>query len=113
MPVATITIATNRTWKDKDGKQQEEVEYHTVVVFGKNAENAGRYLKKGQFSMASGRLKTRSWEKDGVKQYRTEIMADMIKFGPRESGAAAKDVEDASVLPEYPHEEINPEDIPF
>lgn len=111
--VATVTIATNRVWKDKDGKQQEEVEYHTIVTYGKTAENVGRYLKKGQFSMVSGRLKTRSWEKDGVKQYKTEIMADLMKFGPRDPAAMPKDPREESVVPEYPVEEIDPSEIPF
>lgn len=114
--VATFSIATNRTWNDKEGKQQEEVEYHNIVTYGKTAENVGKYLKKGQFSMATGRLKTRTWEKDGVNHYRTEIMADIVKFGPKEDGstpARKTEPKSESVLPEYPNEEINPEDIPF
>lgn len=112
--VATISVATNRAWNDKNGQLQEETEYHTIVVFGKTAENVGQYLKKGQSTLVNGRLKTRSWEKDGTKQYRTEIIADMVKFGPREKGDMPTNTPNtASVMPEYPVEEINPEDIPF
>ncbi len=114
--VASMSIATNRTWKDKDGKSQEEVEYHNIVVFGKQAESVGRYLTKGQTTMVTGRLKTRSWEKDGQKQYRTEVMAERVQFGPRRDGASpatARTSSSPSVVPDYPSEEINPEDIPF
>jgi single-stranded DNA-binding protein len=68
-------------------------------------------------------MQTRSWDKDGVKQYRTEVIADRVQFGPRSGGApsggastaatTSGDDRGASVLPEYPEEEINPEDIPF
>lgn len=113
--VASLSLATNRSFKDRDGKLQEEVEYHNVVVFGKQADNVGMWLKKGSSAMVTGRLKTRSWEKDGVKQYRTEIIADSVQFGPRKAGSdsAPSDKAAAPVLPDYPAEEINPEDIPF
>lgn len=93
--VVNMSIATNRTWKDKDGQKKEEVEFHNVVAFGKTAELSAQYLKKGQSALIEGRLQTRSWEKDGVKMYRTEIMADTVQFGaktqPRASGEATRD----------------------
>lgn len=105
--VTSMSIATNRTWNDKDGKKQEEVEYHNIVVFGKTAENCAKYLTKGTAAYVEGRLQTRSWEKDGVKQYRTEIVADTVQFGPRASG------ETKAAAPEFPDEENNTQDVPF
>lgn len=127
--VATFSVATNRVWKDKAGARQESVDYHNVVVFGRQAEIVSQYLKKGSSALVEGRMQTRSWEADGVKKYRTEIVAERIQFGPRSgqgggaAGAAAKAMPDAPAdaagapapadAIEYPEEEINPDDIPF
>ena len=81
--VTNFSLATNNTYKDKDGNKQEDVEYHNVVVFGKQAESAGQYLKKGQSALIEGRIQTRSWEADGVKKYRTEVIADRVQFGAK------------------------------
>jgi single-strand DNA-binding protein len=121
MQVTSFSIATNRVYNDRDGKRQEHVDYHNIVVFGKQAETSAKYLKKGSSAYVEGRLQTQSWEKDGVKQYRTEIVADRVQFGPRsgEGGgsapARASEVSEqaAPKMPDYPEEEINPEDIPF
>jgi single-strand DNA-binding protein len=125
MQVASFAIATNRTYNDRDGKRQEQVEYHNVVSFGKQAEVMAKWLKKGSGAYIEGRLQTRSWDKDGVKQYRTEIVTDKFEFGPksgggdggsapRETGNAATAQQSAPpTMPDYPEEEINPEDIPF
>lgn len=86
--VTNFSIATNRTWNDKDGNKQEEAEFHNVVVFGKHAENVAKYLTKGSSAYVEGRLQTRSWEKDGQKMYRTEIVADTVQFGPKSGGGA-------------------------
>ena len=121
-PVCSFSIATNRTYKKADGTKQEEVEFHNIVVFGRQAENCAQYLKKGSPAYVEGRIKTRSWEKDGVKHYKTEINADTVQFGPRSSGqgaGASRDVNEApQVAPkedaiDYPAEDINPDDIPF
>ncbi len=112
--VCSLSIATNRPYTDKDGNRQEQVEYHNVVVFGKQAENVGRYLTKGSGVYIEGRLQTRSWDKDGVKMYWTEIIAERVQFGPGNNKAEAPT---KSTIPAYslgyPEEEINPEDIPF
>lgn len=125
MNVCSFSLATNRTYSDRDGKRQEQVEYHNVVVFGKQADTTAKYLKKGSGAYIEGRLQTRSWDKDGVKQYRTEIVADRVQFGPRGgdgggSGAPASlssgnNPQDSAIppAPDYPEEDINPEDIPF
>ena len=120
--VCSFSIATNRIYNDRDGNRQEQVDYHNISVFGKQAENRAKYLTKGASAFVEGRLQTRSWEADGVKHYRTEIIADRVQFGPRSGSggsapAAAADKgagdEKKPATPDYPEEEINPEDIPF
>jgi len=122
MNVCSFSLATNRVYNDRDGNRQEAADYHNIVVFGKQAENCAKYLSKGNGAYVEGRLQTRSWDKDGQKQYRTEIVADRVQFGPKSggsgassSGAAASAPADdkAPAVPDYPEEEINPEDIPF
>ncbi|SRR6266481_5836267 len=81
--VATFGLATNRSFKNKEGQQQEQVEFHNVVAFGRTAEVMGQYLKKGRPVFVEGRIQTRSWDKDGTKQYRTEIVVDSFQFGPQ------------------------------
>lgn len=76
--ITNITLATTDSWKDKQtGQQQERTEWHRVAFFGKVAEIAGEYLRKGSQCYIEGRLQTREWEKDGVKRYTTEIVVDM------------------------------------
>ena len=122
--VATLGVATNRVWKDKNGAKQESTDYHNVVVFGRQAETTAQYLRKGSSVLAEGRMQTRSWDgADGQKKYRTEIVADRIQFGPRPGGgagapagapkAAAAPVEASGESIEYPEENINIDDIPF
>lgn len=108
--VATLSIATNRTYNDRDGKRQEETDYHNIVVFGKTAENCAKFLTKGSSAYVEGRLQTRSWDKDGVKMYRTEIVADSVQFGAKSGGESRTVVPE---LPDYPEEEIDVNDIPF
>ena len=126
--VTSFSLATNRVWKDKNGAKQESVDYHNIVVFGKQAEYCGQYLKKGQSALVEGRMQTRSWDDagTGTKKYRTEVIADRVQFGPKAGGApftptsggsvatpAHEDDKKAMDTIEYPEEEINPEDIPF
>jgi single-strand DNA-binding protein len=87
MSVASVGIATNRVWNDKSGSRREEVEFHNVVLWGKQAELAKQYLAKGRMVMIEGRLQTRSWDdkQTGQKRFRTEIIAERIQFGPRQT----------------------------
>lgn len=91
MNVASFSIATNRTYVDKDGKKQEEVDFHNIVVFGRQADTTAQYLKKGSSAFIEGRMQTRSWDdkKSGEKKYRTEVVAERVQFGPRKQGDAA------------------------
>jgi single-strand DNA-binding protein len=89
-----FTVATHRKYKDHDGDLQEETEFHNVVAWRKDAEVICQYAKKGDMILLDGRLKTRDWEKDGVKHYRTEILVDSFRLGPK----AAKPAEEAPVI---------------
>ena len=84
--VASFSIATNRTFKNKEGQQQDQTEYHNIVAFGRQAEVIGQYLKKGRPVFIEGRIQTRSWEAEGKKNYRTEIVVDNFQFGPQAGG---------------------------
>ena len=87
--VANLSLATIDTWKDNDGNKQERTEWHRVIVWKKLAEITAEYLKKGSKVYFEGRLQTRSWEdKDGVKRYTTEVVADnMVMLGQKEQSA--------------------------
>lgn len=130
--VTTFSLATNWVSKNKDGTKQEGVDFHNIVVFGRQAETSAQYLKKGASALVEGRMTTRSWDaQDGTKKYRTEIVAERIQFGPRVGGsnfpgqvatassnAVGSKTENLNKTEnidtiEYPEGEINPEDIPF
>jgi len=79
--VTNITLATSESWKDKNtGKKEERTEWHRIVFFNKLAEIASQYLKKGSKVYIEGSLRTRQWEKDGQKQYTTEIVASKMQM---------------------------------
>jgi single-strand DNA-binding protein len=86
--VTNLNIATSEQWKDKSGEKQERTEWHRVVLFGRQAEVAGEYLKKGRSVYIEGRLQTRKYtDKDGVEKYSTEVIGDRMQLigGSRES----------------------------
>ena len=79
--MTNIRIATTDTWKDKSGEKQEHTEWHRVAFFGKTAEIAGEYLKKGSPVYVEGRIRTRKWQdKEGQDRYTTEIVADSMQM---------------------------------
>ncbi|MBU3942363.1 single-stranded DNA-binding protein [Patescibacteria group bacterium] len=86
--VTTFSLATNRTWTNQQTKQKEEkVEFHNIVLWGRLAEIASQYLKKGGLVLIEGHLQTRSWQdQSGNKKYRTEIVGESLQMGPRSSG---------------------------
>jgi len=90
-PVANLRIATNESWKNKNGQKEERTEWHRVVAWSKLAELASQYLTKGRQVYIEGRIQTRSWDdKDGQKKYSTEIVATGIQFlGGAGMGAGA------------------------
>ena len=79
--ITNISVATTDKWKDKSGEMQEKTEWHRVAFFGKLAEIAGEYLKKGSQVYVEGRLQTRKWQdKDGADKYSTEIVANVMQM---------------------------------
>lgn len=124
--VANFGLATNRSFKDKNGQRQEATEFHNIVAFGRTAEVIAQYVKKGRPLFVDGRITTRSWDdkETGKKNYRTEIVVENFQFGADGgkggSGAPSNSAHDEQPAPseeggdiKYPDEEINPEDIPF
>jgi len=111
-----ISLATDRFFTDKEGKKRKETEFHNVILFGRLAEIASQYLKKGSLVFIEGRLRTRNWEDNsGNKRSRTEIIAERMQLGPK---AALKEelppIEEKEEIPIVEEEkEINIEDIPF
>ena len=86
--VANFTVATSERWKDKDGQQQEQTEWHRIVAFARLGEICGEYLSKGSKVYIEGRIQTRSWDdKDGNKRYTTEIVAREMKMLDSKPGA--------------------------
>ena len=83
-PVVSFGVATNRFYTDRNGQKQQETVFHNIVAFGKLAEIASNYLKKGSLVLIEGRIKNRSWEdQSGMKRQRTEIIAEALQLGPR------------------------------
>jgi len=110
--VATFSIATSDSWKDQEGNTQERTEWHNIVAWRKLAEICGEWLKKGKRVYIEGRLQTRNYEKDGVKRYITEIVADqliMLDGGPRSSNGGEAEAP-ASATESVPAKE---DDLPF
>lgn len=120
--VTQFSLATNRVWKDQAGAKQEAVEYHNIVVFGRQAETSAQYLKKGQQVLVEGRIQTRSWDgTDGKKNYRTEILAESVQFGSKNGAGDGASYSAPAQAPKtdgletisYGDDEVNPDDIPF
>lgn len=130
--VGSFSVATNRSWIDKSGARKDEAEFHNVVVWGKQAEIASQFLKKGSIVLVEGRIQTRSWQdKQGQQRKTTEIICERIQLGPRAGGSgapasrpsapmggASKDAPPAEDIPVIDldsggSEEIKPEDLPF
>lgn len=120
--VATFSVATSRTWTDQNGQKQSQSEFHNVVMWGKLGEIAGQYLRKASKVYIEGRLQTRDWTpQDGIKRYRTEVVADnMIMLDSKGSApmsapaaAATGSLAPSNMVEEVVEEEIRVEDIPF
>ncbi len=123
-PICHLAVATSRRYKDRDGNRGEETEWHNVVLFGKTAEIAQQYLQKGSEVYIEGRLRTRSYEKDGVKRYSTEIIGESMQLGARSTDVSAKPAqkpEPTSTASQYaaasgraaPASQVPDEEVPF
>jgi single-strand DNA-binding protein len=116
MMVTNFRIATDMQWKDKSGERVSRTEWHKIVTFGKLAEICNSYLSKGKLVFIEGRIQTRAWDdKDGVKRYTTEIVANDMKMLDSKGQAKAVDGSAADEhLPAYSDAENIPEnDVPF
>lgn len=105
--LASFSIATTDSWKDKNGQKQERTEWHRISMFGKLAEIAGEYLKKGSSVYIEGRLQTRKWQdKEGNERQTTEVVADRMQMLGGRSGANTYEVMDdeASAPAEAPRQ---------
>ncbi len=134
--VTSFGVATNRYWTNANGEKQNKAEFHNIVAWGKLAEICGQYVTKGMMVLIEGRMETRSWDgQDGVKRFKTEIIAENMQMGPRAAqngnasasapspSAPAEPMSDnqSEVSSKNPSREQNPEseeeikieDIPF
>ena len=107
--VLSFSVATNRTWKDKEGQKQEETEFHNVTAFGRTAEVISQYILKGDEIYIIGRLKTSSWDdkETGKKRYKTDIIAERFEFGQK-----SKANQGGQENPEPSRGKVSDEDIP-
>jgi single-strand DNA-binding protein len=99
--LASFSVATTDNWKDKNGQKQERTEWHRISMFGKLAEIAGEYLKKGSSVYIEGRLQTRKWQdKEGNERQTTEIVADRMQMlGGRSGGNTYEAMDDEAAVP--------------
>lgn len=115
-----MSVATSETWIDKSGQKQERTEWHRIQVWGKAAENCGKYLKKGRQVYIEGKLQTRSWEHEGQKKYATDIVANTIQFLGDVNRATSGQGNPANHSTDHSFQDFGPEptfntneDIPF
>lgn len=95
-----MSIATNRTWRDKDGNKKDETTWHRVVVWGKQAEACGEYLKKGRQVFVEGRFQSREYEVNGEKRWSSECVAERVQFlGGEKGGSRPPSGDDADQIP--------------
>lgn len=123
--VCSFSLALNRSYKDQSGEWQEATDYIDIVAWGPLAERVAQYLSKGRRCLVTGRLQSRSWEQEGQKRSKVEVLANDVTFldGPRGEGggqaenAAAKPApskkKDEVVIEDIGDEPINLDDIPF
>ena len=114
--VCSFSIATSEVWFDKESQEKmEKTEWHRIVVWGKQAENCGKYLAKGKQVQIDGKLATRSWEtEDGTKRYTTEVVARSVLFLSRSGGERPPTPSESDGGAKSPHDApAGDEDIPF
>ena len=115
--VTNVSLATSRSWKDRDsGEQKEKTEWHRIVFFNRLGEIAGEYLKRGSKVYVEGELRTREWEKEGQKHFTTEIVANEMQMLDSKGGGSAYETSNSSsgATPNsLSSPEIIDDDIPF
>jgi len=113
--VTTFNVATSRTFSGADGERREETEWFTVVTWNRLAETCAQYLTKGRQVYVEGRMQTRSWDgNDGIKHYRTELIAETVKFlGNRGDGGGSAGFAPGMAVGADSEGDIDPDDLPF
>lgn len=113
--VCFFGLATDRFFIDKEGKKQQETEFHNIVLFARLAEIASQYLNKGSLVFIEGRIRTRSWQDaSGNKRQRTEIIGERIQLGPKSAKKVVLPIEeDKEEIPIIEEEEIDVKNLPF
>ncbi len=112
--VTNFRLATDRAWKDKNGEQQRETEWHRCVAFGRTGEVCGEYLHKGSQVYIEGRIKTREWEdKDGIKRWSTDILVDQMKMLGSKGERPAPSSSGGDPFDRVPDMPAPDDDIPF
>ncbi len=114
--VTNLSVATNESWKDQNGETQDRTEWHRVVMYGRMAETASEYMKKGQMVYVEGRLHTREWEdKNQIKRRTTEISCDnFTMLGKRSDNAGSgRAAPDAAPNPNPKSDSDSDDDLPF
>ncbi len=107
-PTANFSVAVNNKYKSSQGEQKEETEWFNCVAWAKLAETLSQYLKKGQQVYVEGRQKTREWEKDGQKHWRTELVAQRVLFLGKREQSISTEISAAEIT-----DDIEPEELPF
>jgi len=112
--MTSFRVASSRNFSGPDGERREETEWFSVVTWRKLAEQCSQFLQKGRRVYVEGRLRTRSWDgQDGVKRYRTEVVADHVLFLDRAGGQGGGDEHEPSSFNNQEPPAIEPEEIPF
>ncbi len=112
--VTSFSLATNRMWTDKSGAKQNETEFHNLVAWGRTAEVAAQYLKKGSEAYIEGRLQTRSWQdKQGQSRKSTEIVVERLQLGARPMGGGGTVQQGGSAAGNSSNAASMPEEIPI
>ncbi len=111
--VTSFSIATNRFYTDSAGQKKQDTEFHNIVCFGKLADISSKYVARGGLVLVEGRIKTRNWNNSaGVKQYKTEIIADSLQLGPRPTGGPIQGAKPYSAPQQSQTQPTETEEIP-
>ena len=112
--VTSLSVATNESWKDQSGEKQDRTEWHKVVMYGRMAETASEYMKKGQMVYVEGRLHTREWEdKNQIKRRTTEISCDNFTMLGKRSDNTGSDRVAPDAAPNPKSNSGSDDDLPF
>ncbi len=111
--VVNFSLATNHVFKTQSGEKKETTQFHNCVIFGKSADTFAQYVTKGQEMMIQGRIDYQQWDnKEGVKQYRTQIITESFQFGAKPKGSTGPEEGKVYKKPAAKAKEVSYEEIP-